>query len=150
MPKTVVPREIGMGRVAHPDPMRGPGYMLDLIDDPRLDRLYDGDATFGWEGDNRVAVYLNRQWLRWELWRLESDNTYRYQHSWPLATVRAEDLVATVILHCVQSDTHRGFDPHLFTVERTRKNRSKINDRLEDAVNEGIDRVAHALHKALK
>lgn len=64
--------------IVHPEWVDGrrlwvDGSMRDLID-----RLHNGDPVLGWEGDPRLAVYWNQPTQRWELWRLEDDNEYRF------------------------------------------------------------------------
>ena len=42
-----------------------------------VDRLQNGQASVGWEGDPRLCIAYNRQTTQWELWRAESDGQYR-------------------------------------------------------------------------
>ena len=142
-------REITLGRLKHPDFLRLSAWDTDireLVDDPVVDRLTKGDPIFGWEGDDRLALYINRTQGVWELVRLEHDNQYRTATTVP-GIRRGHDVVAGLVLWLVESDTRRGFDPHLAIVEHhTKRDRAK-ESALSDFEEEAADRVVHGLER---
>lgn len=146
-------REATLTAVRFPDPFSpaegggGPARVLTLVDDPVVARLRDGDATFGWVGDNRLALYLDVQAGRWELWRLEHDNVLRQVKGWAVDLFGAQDIVPAAIVWLVQHDQRRGFDPHLFVVERNEKVRAEKRRADDEAMSEAADRLVHGLKR---
>lgn len=137
--------------MAHPDPLRTEyGTELELIRDPACLPLWAGDGLLGWQGDPRLAIYFNRTYLRWELWRLEHDNVYRIQTSWPLAEVRGGEIVGKCILYCLECDRQRGYD--LLKAMAAIDARGEQNRAYEhaQAVGEAQDRIAWGLRKDLR
>lgn len=118
-------RENTLGRVAHPDTIRLPDGERHLIEDPHADRLFKGDPVLGWEGDDRLALYVNYRAGRWELIRLEGDGNYRFVVAVP-GFVRGHEAIGWLIVWLVEHDVRRGFDPRAAT----------------DAVNDGIEKAA--------
>lgn len=142
-------REITLGRFHHPDPLRivDSGRELELIVDPVADRLRDGDPIFGWEGDERLALYLDRKERTWDLWRLEHDGVYRCCRRLACDAFTAADVVPELILWLVMSDTRRGFDPVAHTFDINTK-AAAVRDAAADAFHEeAADRLAHGLRK---
>ena len=44
-----------------------------------IDKITNGDPVLGWEGDDRLAVFLEDKELEvWALYRLEDDNQWRH------------------------------------------------------------------------
>lgn len=145
MPVTA-PRENTLSRVVHPDPLNAFGDQLVLIDDPIADRIAKGDPTFGWEGDERYALYLNARRGRFELWRLEQDNQYRRNVIVP-GFVKGVDAVCWLVQWIVDHDGRRGFDPAAFVIKENIR-RQRERDQANRARNEETaDRLHHALLK---
>jgi hypothetical protein len=143
-----VHREATLGRVDHPDPLRlDTGRELELIVDPLADKLAKGDSILGWEGDERLALYVDRRGRTWELFRLEHDGLYRGVMRFPAEQWRGPDVVAEMIVQLIASDTRRGFDPFA-AIERhqTELERAKAAER-EAFYDEAADRLAHGLIK---
>lgn len=63
--------------LSHPEYVNGRRLWIDPVMSDLIDRLHHGDPTIGWEGDERLAVYYDRDERRWEIWRLEDDGVYR-------------------------------------------------------------------------
>ncbi len=104
----------------HPDPLPvqwgGPGWVL--IDDPMAYPIQRGDPCLGFEGDDRLALYLNVAKGRWGLWRLEGDSQYRLVTSRATIETRGPELVASLIAGLVAHDTRRGFNAHEHVVKQ--------------------------------
>lgn len=67
------------GGLLHPEWVAGRRLWLDGASmDDVIHKLHFGDPVKGWEGDERLAVYFDGNSERWELWRLEDDNQYRF------------------------------------------------------------------------
>lgn len=142
-------REHTLGKVRHPDFLRlGPWDtdVRELVEDPVADKLAKGDPLFGWEGDDRLALYINRTRGEWTLARLEHDGQYRIATTVP-GIRRGNDVVAGLVLWLVESDTRRGFDPHLAIVEHHTKRERAKESALDDFESEAAERVAHGLVK---
>lgn len=143
-----LPREATLLRIEHPDPLRAHGITPRvLIDDPVADRIQRGDPTFGWEGDQRLALYIDRHARFFELWRLESDNRYRRVAMASAELVRVGDLVPSLILFLVSHDGRRDFDA-LAHVDKINAAVQRDKQRqLDEFTDEAGDRLVHALKK---
>lgn len=141
-------RENTLGRVHHPDPLLVAGRApLTRIDDPVAARCQKGDPTFGWEGDERLQLYLDQRAREWVLVRLEHDGVYRVTLTAPAGFHSAFDVVAEMVLALVRTDVRRGFDPHAEVVashERVDRAREAAHREL---VEETADRMASALRR---
>lgn len=138
-------RENFLGRVSHPDVLRGPGGKEShLIVDPLADRIVKGDPTLGWEGDARMALYLDPKNRQWELWRLEADNVYRPTAILP-ADIPGYDAVGQFIMHLARTDSRKGFDVHNHVVAEAIKAEKAKQAKVDQFAGEGADRLAFAL-----
>lgn len=139
-------RENHLGRVVHPDPLRLGVRTLELIDDPLVRPLQDGYPPLGWEGDPRMALYVDRRTRQFLLVRLEHDGVYRIEKTTtPVsATIGVVDLVARLIADVVAEDHHRGHDPYTAV--------TAANDRVEAEADRHIEEwaadQAHRLRRA--
>jgi hypothetical protein len=147
-----IPREIGVsGRIAHPDPLRAPdGEYLELIVDHAVFPLWDGETILGWKGDPRLALYFNKGWLRWELWRLELDNVYRMTTWWSADEVRGSEVIGRCILFCLTSDREKGYDPHVHVHEANDAAMVPVRDKIADMKADALDRVRYGIKKDTK
>jgi len=152
VPGVAIPREIGVsGRIAHPDPLRADGgQYLELIVDPAIFPLWEGDRILGWRGDPRLALYFNKDWLRWELWRLEHDGVYRMTTWWSADDVRGGEIVGRCILFCLRSDRERGYDPHVHVHQANDRAHAPVKDQIADQLAEANDRVRWGIAKDTK
>jgi len=66
-------REHDLGRVRHPDHLVVAGRNLTLVDDPLVAPLAAGYPPLGWEGDPRLALYIDRLRGEWVLVRFEAE-----------------------------------------------------------------------------
>lgn len=142
-------RENDLGAVAHPDPLRTADTRreLTLIIDPLTERLTKGDPTLGWEGDRRLALYLDVPGRTWELWRLESDGIYRPCIRLSADTWRGPEVVAEMVVRLRATDVRRGFDP-LVAVTRITDARERADDvALADFTAEAASRFVHGLRR---
>lgn len=139
-------REATLGRVSFPDPLVRDGVGRVLIVDPVADKLAKGDPTMGWEGDERLALYINPLWALWEIWRLEHDNVMRLVMRLD-ASRRGPEVVALAIAKLVQTDTRRGFDV-TEAIDKANRDHEAAKDKKAAEVNEEFaDRLGHALVK---
>lgn len=142
-------REHSVAGIRHPDPMRvgDSGRVLTLIDDPMCDRLTKGDSVFGWEGDERLALYLDMRERTWDLWRMEGDGVYRPTMRLSADVWRGPEVVAEMVMRLIGSDQRRGVKV-LDVVERAAKKAEAASEaRQSEWVGEAADRLAHGLIK---
>jgi hypothetical protein len=66
-----------MSDLTHPEWVDGRRLWMDSVMSDLIRKVRFGDPVKGWEGDERLAIYWNGDTERWELWRLEDDETYR-------------------------------------------------------------------------
>ena len=66
-----------MSEIVHPEWVDGRRIWMDGPMRDLIHRIRFGDPVKGWEGDDRLALYFNGQEERFELFRLEDDETYR-------------------------------------------------------------------------
>lgn len=142
-------REHTLGKVKHPEFLRLAPWDTDvreLVEDPVADKIAKGDPIFGWEGDDRLALYINRTLGEWQLVRLESDGQYRITTTVP-GIRRGFDVVAGLVLWLVESDVRRGFNPHLAIVEHQVKKERAKEAATDEFEQEAAERVVHGLIK---
>ena len=134
-------------QVLHPE-YRGSAR---LWQDPEVSdivhKLHHGDPTLGWEGDPRLALYLERgpAGQQWVLERLERDGKYR-------RVCRAKPGVAldnSLIMHLVAHDMRRKKENEF--LEQIDKVNAQV-ERAEQAaaeekMQEAFERVVYALDK---
>jgi len=65
------------GGLTHPEWVNGRRLWMDTPMRDLIHRVRFGDPVKGWEGDDRLGLYWDGQDERFELWRLEDDETYR-------------------------------------------------------------------------
>lgn len=131
---TLAPSEI-----IHPSVVNGRNLWLGSGVDELIYKLHYGDPTLGWEGDPRLALYLDDDC--WVLERLEADDTYRTVcRSRPGVT-----LDNRLIVLLMEHDQRRGFD-----VEAVAEFRpfDAFTER-DEAMREGLERVYHGAAKDL-
>ena len=142
-------REVSYAKVDHPEMLpTSDGNVLQLIDDPVVDRISKGDSILGWEGDARLAMYLNQRDRRWELWRLEADNVYRKTTSVPTDVKTGIDAVGWMIQKLVECDSRRrttSLADELFAEEA--KRRAQVDRELSEFSRESAERIAFGLEK---
>ena len=149
----MVMREATLEAVRFPDPFRpaeggrGTTRVLHLVDDPVVDRIPKGDATLGWSGDNRLALYLDVPAGMWELWRYEHDGVLRKVIGFPVDRYTAAEIVPAAILWLVGADHRLGVDPHLVVVEHNDRVARERKARSDAFVREAAERVEHGLRK---
>lgn len=148
----MVMREATLEAVRFPDPFRpeegrGTSRVLHLVDDPVADRIRKGDATLGWSGDNRLALYLDMVRGAWELWRFEHDAVLRKIVSFPVDRYTAAEIVPASILWLVGADQRLGVDPHVLVVTHNDRVRREKEAQTAAFVREAAERVEHGLRK---
>jgi hypothetical protein len=131
-------RELTISIVHHPEHI---GNDWQLVDHPTISPLQDGAPELGWEGDNRLAIYLCKPTQQFVLWRFEQDNEYRPVAQLPPDTAITPGSINKLICRLVEIDQRRGFDPYqdvIAAVEEDEKVEAK-------AQQERIEQVADKL-----
>lgn len=93
--------------VLHPDHLPNLPHMI-RVDHPTVRPLTEGSPAMGWEGDPRLAVYLDVPAQRFSLWRLEADNQYRPTAWMPEGAEITPDSMNQLIQRLIDSDRNRG------------------------------------------
>lgn len=145
-------RELTLARVVHPDHLVIGDCHLTLIDDPLVAPIGDGYAPLGWEGDRRLALYVDRRRGSWVLVRLEADQQYRIAARTDVVAqaLAPVDIVGHLISFLVTHDSRRGYDAvaeidrHNARTEAA--NEAALVDHLE---HELTPRLHHALRRDL-
>ena len=113
--------------------------------DDLLDRLHNGDATLGWEGDPRLCLAFNRETDRWEMWRFEHDSQYRLVGVSKTGCGFPPDTIQNL----VSKDGRRGYDV-VKDVERHNQMTTALADsKFGQATSAGAEKLAWALQKDL-
>lgn len=94
--------------ITHPEWINGRRLWMDPGIKDMIHKLHYGDPTMGWEGDPRLALYLEED--RWVVQRLESDGVMRVV----MQSQPGGKLDDGLILHLMAHDARRGFDPVQF------------------------------------
>lgn len=133
-------RELTLAPMFHPEFI---GNDWQLVDHPTIRAFAEGDATLGWEGDTRLAVYLFKPTKTFVLWRLENHGEYL-----PLARIDGDISPASVnnaIRNLIRIDQRRGFSA-IETVEDAQEKAWAARDA---ARREEVAQVADKLHYGL-
>lgn len=126
------------------------GRYVELFLDPAVqdvvDRLHNGDPSIGWEGDERLALYMEflpgHEQPSWVLERLEDDGVYRIVcRSKPGVDLR--DLPRRLVEH----DTRRGTNAILDALAHNAKLAKAQEDAAVDATAEKLEKVVWGIHK---
>lgn len=139
-------REQTLARVDHPELLTLDGDTVALVSDPVAASLQKGDPALGWEGDPRLALYLDRAEGAWVLVRLESDNVYRMTMALP-GSIRGIDAVAQMVVALVTHDRNRGFDALAVVESHKAREERESKARQAEFSAEAASRMSHALRK---
>lgn len=139
-------REETLERVGHPDPLVLHGRRLTRIDDPLAAPIATGDPTFGWEGDPRLQLYLDRPGREWVLVRFEHDRVYRIVVGHDAGDCAGMFVAARMIEWLVAHDQRRGYDV-LADVAATN---AAVDRSKEAAATEFNEEFAHRLRHGLR
>jgi len=129
--------ELTLHVVIHPDPLPKYPHKI-LVVHPTVDVLTKGAPALGWEGDNRLAVYLDTMVQRFQLWRLEHDNQYRLTAQLPPNAQITPETMNSLIERLVQHDAHRGFDANREVAAAAAKADAANDKMLSEVVTEHI------------
>ena len=103
--------DLGTGFI-HPQVVNGRSLWMDSGLTTLIDKLQNGDPALGWEGDPRLALFMD-EGDRWVLSRLEADGEYR-----DICKSRPGlPLDERLIMRLMEHDGRRGFDPAAATDE---------------------------------
>ncbi len=101
-------REATLLGVTHPEFIDEGAWQR--VDHPVLSPLVEGNADYGWAGDERLVVYLHLESKTFVLWRLEHDAEYRTVAQ--LSGTITPENVNRLCKRLVEVDTRRGFDAY--------------------------------------
>lgn len=140
-----------MSLLTHPAVRRDAhGRVVELWLDPAVqdvvDRLRNGDPSCGWEGDERLALYMEqvpgRREPSWVLERLEDDGVYRVvTRSRPGADLRKLPQVL------VEHDRQRGFDAYLAVEAHNAALHARKDAEAGDRMAARLDRVVWSINR---
>lgn len=128
--------------LVHPETIDGRRIWLDPEVEDLVHRLHFGDATLGWEGDERLALYMSAD-KRWELWRLENDGEYRMV----MRSKPNTKLDSRIIMHLVAHDVQRGYNVHNAIKSHNEGLETNRDKAAQEATAEAIRKVYHAANK---
>jgi hypothetical protein len=142
----VIARELTIaGTVHHPEFI---GDDWQRVDHPTCRPLQDGAAELGWEGDNRLVVYLHKPAQTFVLWRLEANGEYLPVGSFGLGQEITPASINQTIRRLVEVDSRNGFDPYLDVIGKIEaQERSDARDRW-DALSEFADKFLFGLSQS--
>ena len=134
-------RELTLAAVYHPE------FIGDwqLVDHPTVRPLQNGAPDLGWEGDNRLAVYLHNGTKTFVLWRLEAHGEYMPVAKLPEGRSITPESINSLIRNLVRIDGRRGFDAGA-EVEAAQ---DAHNAALDEARRENVAAMADKLHYGL-
>lgn len=123
--------------VIHPPHLPNLPHMI-LVDHPTVRVLQDGSPALGWEGDVRLAVYLDVPAQRFSLWRLEADNIYRPAAFMGEGEQITPDSMNQLILRLIGMDRNRGVDVGKEVMDHNIKNYEEQDQFIHDWVYDEI------------
>lgn len=110
-----------------------------------VDRLQNGQASVGWEGDPRLCIAYNRQTTQWELWRAESDGQYRMV----MRSKPGMSFPMNLIEHLMQHDNRRKFDALRDVDKHNDLQRALAASQLQEHKDAAAEKARWALKKDL-
>lgn len=139
---------IAANEMIHPQVVNGRNLWLGAGVSELIRKLHYGDPTLGWEGDPRLALYIEKDPRtaedRWVLSRYEADGEYRdILRSRPGVT-----LDERLIIRLMEHDTRRGFNP-VDVVEQAYDPAGGPLTAADEQAMEGLERAYHGLRKDL-
>lgn len=139
----LAPREqtLHPSQIAHPQYVDGNTLWIDPEVQEIITKLHYGDATLGWEGDPRLALYRGKQG-QWFLYREEESGMYPVCQSRP-----GVHLDNRLIMRLVEHDHRRGFDPGSLLMDSAGNPLSGPDN--YEAIREAHEKVVHAAAKDL-
>ena len=140
MPVTDLPREqtFRPGELVHPTYVNGRQLWVSPEVEDIVHKLHYGDLILGWEGDPRLALYIDEE-QRWVLERLEADGEYR-----PVCRSKPGlALDERLIIRLMEHDHRRGFDAAALPEGRPE------DPEADDRMREGLERVYWGLKRDL-
>lgn len=129
--------ELTLNTVIHPDPLPRYPHKI-LVVHPVVSSLTEGSPAQGWEGDVRLAIYLDTKQQRFQLWRLEHDNQYRMAAQLPANAGMSPAVINSLIDRLLQHDSRRGFDANTAVQKATVAADALADKNLAEIVREHI------------
>lgn len=140
------PRELTLrpSQIHHPQYVDGNTLWVDPEVQEIITKLHYGDATLGWEGDPRLALYRTPD-HRWILYREED----AYQQPVPVCMSRpGVNLDNSLIRRLVEHDHRRGFDGTKLLMDH-KGNPLNFTEEVSDNIREAHEKLAVAAAKDL-
>lgn len=138
------------GPPVHPDWLVIGRRRLRLVDDPVTRPIQDGHPTLGWDGDARMALYIDTLAGEWVLVRLEFDEVYRITTSTSFMAqhLSATDVVGQLIVWLIDHDGRRGFDPYAAMVAANTARDNALDAAFDDEMaGDILPRLRHAFRR---
>lgn len=102
-------REETLLRADHPEFI---GNEWVRVDHPTCDPFQTGAPDLGWEGDERLVVYLHKEAETFVLWRLEANGEYMPISTFGIGQEITPASVNHTIRDLIRTDTRRGFNAY--------------------------------------
>lgn len=136
-------REVTLLGVVHPLEIEG-GWIR--VDHPVLKPLSKGNPEAGFEGDERLVVYLHQPSETFVLWRLESDGEYRTVAALN-GTINPEN-VNRLCTRLVEIDQRRGFDAYEDVMDAMDAEDAKRDARIAELASSFSDKLMFGLARS--
>lgn len=138
-------RETTLLTVHHPEFI---GNEWQRVDHPVVRPLTDGAPDLGWEGDDRLVVYLCKPTQQFVLWRLETDGEYRPCAALPTDAAMSPDNINRLIRRLVAHDTRRGFDAYATVMAAHAKMEHDAEQERRAAISDFADKFHYGLSRS--
>lgn len=136
-------RELTLTGIAHPEFI---GDEWQLVDHPTVRPIQQGEPTLGWEGDERLAMYLHKPTQSFVLWRLERNEQYEpICHSQKELTPAAINML---IRRLIEIDGRRGANPLAVVENSIIAHERELARVRQDAVADFADKLEYGLSRS--
>ena len=138
-------RELTIAAVHHPEHI---GNDWQLVDHPTVRPIAGGAPELGWEGDNRLAVYLCKPTQQFVLWRFEHDGEYRPVAQLPAGASITPDSVNKLIRRLIEVDSRRGFDPYTDVIAAIERDEKAQVEAQRERISDAADKLLFGLSRS--
>lgn len=139
-------RELTFAAVHHPQFIDGGEWML--VDHPTVRPLQKGAPDLGWEGDERLAVYLHQKSKTFVLWRLEAGGEYMPVSSYGVGEQITPATVNETIRGLIRTDSRRGFNPLDDVADQMAKAEAVQQAEHRERISQTADKLLYGLSKS--
>lgn len=118
------------------------------VDHPVVRPLQEGAPDLGWEGDQRLVVYLCKPTQQFVLWRLEHDGEYRPCAVLPPNASMSPQNINALIVRLIEHDTRRGYDAYTDVTDQQEKAAKAAEQDRRAAVEQFADKLHYGLSRS--